>query len=137
MGNMPQMMSQVDNRDVEMPSLKDNEISGTEKRRRLHWQEAEMNVREIVGTWIDQRPLLGEKVILYREMERWFLETWFEDGCHSLDEMSVTTTTQGQKLEDKGGNFFGEYFILTPSLQLLFCNSMGAYYTADLVEQVG
>ena len=106
-------------------------MSGIEKRRRLHWRETDMQNREIIGRWLDGRPLLGDKITLYKEDEKYFLETWFSDGCHSLDEVYMTQTPEGHKLEDVGGNFFGESFIVTSSQQLQFCNEQGCYFQAE------
>ena len=106
-------------------------MSGIEKRRRLHWRETDMQIREIIGRWLDGRPLLGDKITLYKEDEKYFLETWFSDGCHSLDEVYMSQTAEGHKLEDVGGNFFGEFFIVTQSQQLQFCNEQGCYFQAE------
>ncbi|QSX28867.1 MULTISPECIES: hypothetical protein [Shewanella] len=110
-------------------------VSAIEKRKRLHWREATMSAREIVGSWLDERPELGDRITLYREGERYLLETWFNDGCHSLDDMLATETESGLKLEDKGGNFFGEYFIVVEA-GLQFCNFKGCYYTAPVAPAV-
>ncbi|WP_108946132.1 hypothetical protein [Shewanella halifaxensis] len=110
--------------------LKEMEMSVVEKRKRLSWREDETVNREVVGRWIDERPLLGDNLTLYKQEGKYFLETWYLDGCHSLDEMTFEQTDDGIKLEDKGGNIFGEYFMLTNSNELKFCNSSSCYYTA-------
>lgn len=106
------------------------EMSVVEKRKRLRWQEQDMEAREIIGQWIDERPSLGDKITLYRQGEKLFLETWYNDGCHSLDEMQATQLDNGLKLEDLGGNLFGEYFLLSHDNNLQFCNSNECFYTA-------
>ncbi|GIU15561.1 MULTISPECIES: hypothetical protein [unclassified Shewanella] len=112
--------------------LKEMEMSVVEKRRRLSWREDELSSREVVGRWIDERPLLGDKITLYKQLGKYYLETWYLDGCHSLDEMTSEETEEGTKLEDKGGNIFGEYFMLTTDNELKFCNSTNCYYTAKI-----
>ena len=106
------------------------EMSVVEKRKRLSWQERDMDTREIIGQWIDERPSLGDKITLYRQGDKLFLETWYTDGCHSLDEMQGTAIENGLKLEDLGGNLFGEYFLLCDDNSLHFCNSAECFYTA-------
>ncbi|MCG9714200.1 hypothetical protein L1D32_04825 [Shewanella insulae] len=106
------------------------EMSVVEKRKRLGWQEQDMETREIIGQWIDERPSLGDKITLYRQGDKLFLETWYNDGCHSLDEMQATRLDNGLKLEDLGGNLFGEYFLLSDDNNLQFCNSSECFYTA-------
>lgn len=119
------------------------QMSAIERRRRLHWREEDMQHREMMGRWLDARPLLGDIITLYKEHDRYFLETWFSDGCHSLDPVRLTDTAQGCKVEDVGGNFFGEFFIVTPTQQLQFWNDQGCYYQVeplmterDITEQV-
>jgi hypothetical protein len=106
------------------------EMSVIDKRKRLSWQERDMETREIIGQWIDERPSLGDKITLYRQGDKLFLETWYKDGCHSLDEMQATAVENGLKLEDLGGNLFGEYFLLSEDSSLQFCNSSECFYTA-------
>ncbi len=98
---------------------KDIRMSGIEKRRRLHWRETDMQNREIIGRWLDERPLLGDKITLYKEDDKYFLETWFSDGCHSLDEVLMTETSAGHKVEDVGGIFLVSILLL---LQHSNCN---------------
>lgn len=110
---------------IEMPVI--------EKRKRLGWQEQDMDTRQVIGQWIDERPSLGDKITLYRQDDKLFLETWYTDGCHSLDEMQATKIDEGLKLEDLGGNLFGEYFLLSDDNNLQFCNSAECFYTAKRI----
>ncbi|QYJ80560.1 hypothetical protein K0H61_06140 [Shewanella acanthi] len=110
---------------------RDVSMAGIENRRRLHWRETEMKHREIIGRWLDERPLLGDKITLYREADKYYLETWFSDGCHSRDEVLLTDTPEGKKVEDVGGNMFGEFLMVTPALELQFCNDEGCFFQTD------
>ncbi|MCL1127192.1 hypothetical protein [Shewanella surugensis] len=101
-----------------------------DKRKRLFWQDLEKEGRKILGRWVDERPLLGEKLTLFQENDAWFLETWYRDGCHSLDELTVTKVAQGMKLETKGENLFEEYFVLTTDNRLKCWNDNVCLYTA-------
>ncbi|MCL2919486.1 hypothetical protein [Shewanella litorisediminis] len=93
-----------------------------------------MSVRELVGRWVDERPELGDSLSLYKESGRYFLETWFSDGCHSRDEMTVTPQAEGLRLDDVGGNFFGEFFVVTEA-GLEFHNFRGCFYRAPVSEE--
>ncbi|QQX82501.1 hypothetical protein JK628_08740 [Shewanella sp. KX20019] len=121
---------QIENR----AKLKEIEMSVVEKRRRLFWQDTDLETREVIGRWVDERPLLGDNITVYKQADTYYLETWYNDGCHSLDEMISNESAAGVKLEDKGGNIFGEYFMLTASNDLMFCNSSLCYYTATKTE---
>ena len=113
--------------------LKVIKMSVVEKRQRLGWQANEAEKRDIVGRWVDERNGVEDKITLYREDDKIFLETWYNDGCHSLDEVQTTSTTEGLKLEDIGGNIFGEYFLLSVGKNLQFCDSSSCFYTAKSV----
>jgi len=117
---------QIENRS----KLDEMQVSAIEKRQRLCAKSHADNTRKLIGCWIDERPMLGDKITVYQQSSVYYLETWYEDGCHSLDEMVAQKTENGIKLEDKGGNIFGEYFLLTPNHDLLFCHSQGCDYTA-------
>jgi hypothetical protein len=113
--------------------LKVIKMSVVEKRQRLGWQANEAENRDIVGRWIDERNAVGDKITLYREDDKIFLETWYNDGCHSLDEVQATSSPEGLKLEDIGGNIFGEYCLLSEGGNLHFCDSSSCFYTAKTV----
>ncbi|WP_299011016.1 hypothetical protein [uncultured Shewanella sp.] len=105
-----------------------------DKRKRLFWQDLKKEGREILGHWIDERPLLGEMLTFFRENNAYFLETWYKDGCHSSDELSVTEINQGLKLEAKGDNIFEEYFVLTSDKRLQCWSDGICLYTAKKLE---
>ncbi|MBO2583099.1 hypothetical protein I6M31_14305 [Shewanella algae] len=109
--------------------FKGMDMSGVEKRKRLHRQNEQQ--REFLGCWQDSRPGSGEELTLYREGGKLFLETWFSDGCHSVDEMRSKQTNAGLCLEDMGGNLFGEYFILTAEGKLQFCAEGGDSFSLE------
>lgn len=113
--------------------LKVIKMSVVEKRQRLGWQANEAEKRDIVGRWVDERNGVEDKITLYREEDKIFLETWYNDGCHSLDEVQTTSTSEGLKLEDIGGNIFGEYFLLSDGKNLQFCDFSSCFYTAKSV----
>jgi hypothetical protein len=106
-------------------------LSGAEKRRALHRRELDETAFEVLGHWIDKRPQAGDSITVYRKAGKHMMEIWFSDGCHSLNEMTATHTSEGLKLEDLDGNLFGEYLLLPPDNRLQFCNSQGCFYEAE------
>ncbi|MGI2261478.1 hypothetical protein [Shewanella sp. GXUN23E] len=99
-------------------------LQGSSNRRRVMGGVSTMEAQQLVGEWLDTRDGEGDKINVYRSGEQWVLETWSEDGCHSRDLMQVTETVDGLKLEDRGGNLFGEYFLLRDD-QLHLCTESG------------
>ncbi|HGF7178982.1 TPA: hypothetical protein AB5E44_003361 [Vibrio cholerae] len=74
--------------------------------------------RDVVGIWMDDRPYVGATVTLYRENQRLYLESRYKDGSGSTDEMTESQLNNAIKLEEKGGNPHGEYFVLDKNGQL-------------------
>ncbi|MFQ6370395.1 hypothetical protein [Shewanella sp. YIC-542] len=104
-------------------------VSALEKRRKL--QRLRHSDKRLIGCWRDPRQNLNDDVLLYQHNGRWFMETWFSDGCHSLDEMTARDTADGVRLEELDGNLFGEYLLLQEGHALCFCNDNGSCVVAS------
>ena len=130
MSSMAEVIQYPDRPTESRELLKVIKMSVVDKRKRLGWQDKDLEDRQVIGRWIDGRDGTSNKLTLYRQDEKIYLEIWSSDGCHSLDIMMCTQTDDGLKLEDKGGNIFGEFFLLTDGNSLHFCNSSECYYTA-------
>ncbi|AQS38740.1 hypothetical protein Sps_03613 [Shewanella psychrophila] len=130
MSSMVEAMQYPDRPEESRELLKVIKMSVVDKRKRLGWQDKDLDVREVIGRWIDGRDGTSNTLTLYRQDDKIYLEIWSGDGCHSLDIMMCTQTDKGLKLEDKGGNIFGEYFLLSNDNTLQLCNSTECFYTA-------
>ncbi|MCG9698337.1 hypothetical protein [Shewanella sp. Isolate11] len=128
----PQLRGMLDETKIDgsQSLLQQIEMSVVEKRKRLNWKENDLSKREVLGQWIDERHSQGDKITIYRQADKVYIETWYKDGCHALGEMQATSVDNGLKLEDVSGNIFGEYFLLTSDNLLQFCNSDECFYTA-------
>ena len=73
---------------------------------------AKSTSRDVVGIWMDDRPYVGATITIYRENKKLYLESKYNDGSGSTEEMTETQSTIGTKLVEKGGNPHGEYFVL-------------------------
>ncbi|EKO3708926.1 hypothetical protein LO977_003225 [Vibrio metschnikovii] len=79
---------------------------------------AKSTSRDVVGIWLDDRPLVGNTVTIYRENQRLYLESRHKDGSGSTDEMTESQLNSATKLVEKSGNPHGEYFVLDKNGQL-------------------
>lgn len=129
MNSMVEAIQYPDRPEESRELLKVIKMSVVDKRKRLGWQDKDLDVREVIGRWIDDRDGTSNKLTLFRQEGQIYLEIWSNDGCHSLDMMMSTETNEGLKLEDKGGNIFGEYFLLSDEHTLQICNSSECFYT--------
>lgn len=74
---------------------------------------------KITGIYFEQKFTSGFYTI-YVKSNKTFLKMSFNDGSSSDDEMIKSKVHNGIRLEQKGGNKNGEYFILTKSDSLEF-----------------
>lgn len=83
-----------------------------------------------LGTWRDDRPFAGATMVLYESSLGTFLKSSYKDGSSGIEELDVTATPNGKRIETKGGNKFGEYFIINSLGELEFWSEGEKYYTA-------
>lgn len=91
--------------------------------------------RKILGVWLNDRPGIGSKMtIFYSKEGKLYLETSYPDGSSGKNEMIELESDKGKRIESKGGNDFGEYFIINKENRLEFWSENGNYYTAKQIE---
>jgi hypothetical protein len=83
--------------------------------------------RDVVGIWMDDRPYVGATVTIYRENQKLYLESKYKDGSGSIEEMIESQSTGGTKLVEKGGNPYGEYFVLDKNGKLQVVGDNGIF----------
>ena len=97
-------------------------------------QEAKNINRDIVGIWKDENPYVPSTVTIYRENGNLYLATKYKDGSSSVEEMTESDSETGTKLVEKGGNRFGEYFILDNQKNLHAGGNNGIFRTYKKVQ---
>lgn len=91
--------------------------------------------RRIIGSWIDDRPGAGSKIVVYYDNgERVYLKNLYPDGGSWAQEKKISATPQGKRLDDLKGNSFGEYYVINSSGELEFWSRNGNYYTARISQ---
>jgi len=86
--------------------------------------------KEVIGSWLDDRPGIGARMILFYKDKALYLENTYSDGSSRAKEMVEHSDPRGRRLDAKGGNAFGEYFLLNAINELEFWDRTGNYYTA-------
>ena len=90
--------------------------------------------RDIVGVWLDETLLAGNRVTLYRENGKVFMERAFADGSSSIEEMSETLSSYGRRFDEKGGSSFGEYYLIDSQDNLQSWDREGWISTANAIK---
>ncbi len=101
-----------------------------EDERALTKKAATNSKRNIIGSWLDDRPGVGAKMTLFYKNKKLFLESAYSDGSSGIQEMVERSHRGGKRIDDKNGNGFGEYFIINERNELEFWSKNGNYYTA-------
>ena len=69
--------------------------------------------REVVGTWLDDRPFVTARITIFREAGRTYLETRFKDGSSSLDPVIERNVAGGVRFQDPEPNASDDHYLLT------------------------
>lgn len=97
------------------PSMEVRILGLTAAEEKTMIREAKSTSRDVIGIWMDDRPLIGATITIYRENAKLYLESKYKDGSDSTIEMNETRSSNGTKLVEKGGNAHKEYFVLSKS----------------------
>jgi len=88
----------------------------------------------IIGTWIENRPPVSGEIVIFETDEGTFLRSTYMDGSSSTVEQDVSSVRGGTKYETKGGNSFGEYFIINSDDELEYWSEADKFYTAKKTD---
>jgi hypothetical protein len=84
----------------------------TEQDAALQAPEEETPERDVIGTWLDDRPFVTHRVTIYREDGRTYLERRFPDGSSGREVVVETTVPRGQKFQTPDPGVSGDYYLL-------------------------
>ena len=88
--------------------------------------------RKIIGSWLDD--WIGSKKTIFLKDGKLFLESIYPDGSAGVCEMTERKVNGRRIIEDKGGNSFGEFFLINSNNELEFWGPKGNYYTAKSIH---
>jgi hypothetical protein len=89
---------------------------------------AEITSGEIIGQWLDESPYVGAKYTLLKKNGKIIMERKFKDGSGSEKEMIQKNQAGRLRFEEKGGNDFGEYYLIERN------GNLGSYDSAGLIS---
>ena len=110
------------------------EIFGTsaEEHAALTASQAPDESREIIGKWMDNRPFVTRRIVLYRENGKVFMESTYADGSSGTDEVGESSTSPGMRFDSSLNN--EDYFVIDRNGDLEIRDSMGVIATAKKME---
>jgi len=83
---------------------------------------------EIIGEWLDESPYIGARYILLKKKNKIIMVRKFKDGSSSEIEMIQKKQSVKLRFEEKGGNEFGEYYLIERN------GNLGAYDKAGIIN---
>jgi hypothetical protein len=90
--------------------------------------------REVVGSWLDQSPMVGGRISIYRKEGMLYMERTFKDGSSSNKELAEKPSSGGKRFEEKGGSRFGEHYIIDEQGNLQIRDQEGLIATAKKIK---
>jgi len=90
--------------------------------------------QEVLGFWIDDRPYVGSKIVLYEESGKLYLDTKYKDGSGAAVEVLRAKSSGGYRLDEKAGSSFGEYYLIDPKGNLQSHDKDGLISTANAAK---
>lgn len=116
------------------PELEVNILGLTTKQEEALATKAEDASRKVVGRWLDQSPMVGGKISIYRKDGKLYMERTFKDGSGSNKEMVEKSSSNGKRFEEKSGASFGEHYIIDQKGDLQIRDQEGLIVTARKIE---
>ena len=83
---------------------------------------------EIIGEWFDESPYEGGKYTLLQKNGKTIMIREYKDGSSSEKEMIQKKQSRKLRFEEKGGNEFGEYYLIERN------GNLGAYDKAGIIN---
>lgn len=103
-------------------------LTATEEESRA--MRVEDAAREVVGSWLDQSPVVGGRISIYRKDGKLYMERTFKDGSGYNEELAEKPSSSGKQFEKEGGSNFGEYYIIDQQGDLQIRDQQGLIATA-------
>ena len=91
---------------------------------------SEDSVGEIIGEWLDESPYVGAKYTFLKRNGKIFMIRKFKDGSGSEKEMIQKRQSGRLRFEEKGGNDFGEYYLIERN------GNLSVYDNAGLINKM-
>lgn len=90
--------------------------------------------REVIGRWLDEMPLAGSRLTIFRERGRLFVEQTFKDGNSLKDEIVERKTPQGRRFDLIDASATGDYWIVGSDGALQTRDNDGLISTARRIK---
>lgn len=110
------------------------EIVGSTEREEKELKKNAGNVDgDIIGKFFEEQYTSGTYIV-YENNKKIFMKISYKDGSSSVKELETKKIKKGLRLEDKGGNPHGEYFVLNKNGVLDFYSAESMFTSARKID---
>lgn len=110
------------------PNLEVKILGTTIEEEKILMSNSKDSPGEIIGVWLDESPYVGAKYTFLKRSGKIIMIRKFKDGSGSEKEMIQKNQSGRLRFEEKGGNDFGEYYLIERN------GNLGAYDNAGLIN---
>lgn len=110
------------------PNLKVKILAMTIEEEKALMSKPKDSSGKIIGEWLDESPYVGAKYTLLKRNGKIIMIRKFKDGSGSEKEMIQKKQSGKLRFEEKGGNDFGEYYLIESDGRL------AVYDNAELIN---
>jgi len=116
------------------PNLKVEILGTTIEEEKALMSKPKDSSGEIIGEWLDESPYVGAKYTLLRRNGKIIMIRKFKDGSSSEKEMIQKKRSGKLRFEEKGGNNFGEYYLIESNGRLAVYDNAGLINTMRSIK---
>jgi hypothetical protein len=89
--------------------------------------------RDVIGRWLDETPLVGGRITIFRKNGKVFMESTYHDGSSGKKEMVEQLSDRGKKFVNEKGSSFGKFYLIDTQGHLQIWDQAGLISTAKKI----
>ncbi len=90
--------------------------------------------REVIGSWLDESPFIGNRITIFRQNGKLFMENKYKDGSSGKKEIVEKLSGKKRTFRNKEGSSFGEFYFIDTQGNLQLWDKDGIISTAKKIN---
>lgn len=90
--------------------------------------------REVIGSWLDETPFIGNRITIFRQNGKLFMENTYKDGSSGKKEIVEKLSGKKRTFRNKEGSSFGEFYSIDNQGNLQLWDKDGIISTAKKIN---
>ena len=90
--------------------------------------------REVVGVWLDESPVIGSRITIFRQNRKMFMENMYTDGSSGKKEIVEKLSDRKRTFRRKEGSNVGEFYLIDKQGNLQMWDQEGIIWTAKKIN---